>query len=109
MKTYLDFGELTLLERAAANLRDRLLIRLLYRLGCRISEILGIEVGHIDFAGGIITIQHLKARIRLNCPFCQSKLSQTSVYCPKCGSEFIVTRGGEGTVTCCGQPMEQKK
>jgi desulfoferrodoxin-like iron-binding protein len=29
--------------------------------------------------------------------------------CTKCGSEFIVTRGGEGTLTCCGQPMEQKK
>ncbi len=25
--------------------------------------------------------------------------------CPKCGSEFIVTRGGEGTITCCEQPM----
>ena len=29
--------------------------------------------------------------------------------CPKCGSEFIVTRGGEGTIRCCGQPMELKK
>jgi desulfoferrodoxin-like iron-binding protein len=30
-------------------------------------------------------------------------------YCTKCGSEFIVTRAGDGTVTCCGQPMEIKK
>jgi desulfoferrodoxin-like iron-binding protein len=29
--------------------------------------------------------------------------------CKKCGSEFIVTRGGEGTLTCCGQPMELKQ
>ena len=29
--------------------------------------------------------------------------------CAKCGSEFIVTKGGEGTVTCHGQPMELKK
>jgi desulfoferrodoxin-like iron-binding protein len=29
--------------------------------------------------------------------------------CGKCGAEVIVTRGGNGTVTCCGQPMEQKK
>lgn len=29
--------------------------------------------------------------------------------CVKCGSEFIVTKGGKGSVTCCGQPMEQKK
>jgi len=29
--------------------------------------------------------------------------------CTKCGSEFIVTKGGNGAVKCCGQPMEQKK
>ncbi|MFH2011106.1 MAG: hypothetical protein ABIJ37_00135 [Pseudomonadota bacterium] len=29
--------------------------------------------------------------------------------CKKCGSEFIVTRGGEGKLCCCGQPMELKK
>ena len=29
--------------------------------------------------------------------------------CSKCGSEFIVTKCGNGEVTCCGQPMEQKK
>ena len=29
--------------------------------------------------------------------------------CNKCGSEFIVTKGGDGTIVCCGKPMEQKK
>jgi desulfoferrodoxin-like iron-binding protein len=29
--------------------------------------------------------------------------------CVKCGSEFIVTKGGTGTLVCCTQPMEQKK
>ncbi len=29
--------------------------------------------------------------------------------CAKCGSEFIVTKGGTGTVQCRGQPMELKK
>lgn len=29
--------------------------------------------------------------------------------CAKCGSEFIVTKGGAGELVCCGQPMEQKK
>ena len=29
--------------------------------------------------------------------------------CTKCGSEFIVTKGGEGTLNCCGQPMELKR
>lgn len=29
--------------------------------------------------------------------------------CAKCGAEMMVTRGSNGTVSCCGQPMEQKK
>ena len=29
--------------------------------------------------------------------------------CVKCAAEFIVSRGGEGTVMCCGQPLELKK
>ncbi len=28
--------------------------------------------------------------------------------CNACGSEFIVTRGGEGQLVCCGQPMQMK-
>jgi desulfoferrodoxin-like iron-binding protein len=27
--------------------------------------------------------------------------------CVKCGSEFIVVKGGTGTIICCGQPLEQ--
>ncbi len=29
--------------------------------------------------------------------------------CAKCGSEFIVTRAGEGVISCCGKPMEMKQ
>jgi desulfoferrodoxin-like iron-binding protein len=29
--------------------------------------------------------------------------------CRKCGVEIIVTRGGKGTLQCCGEPMEIKK
>lgn len=28
--------------------------------------------------------------------------------CEKCGSEFIVTKGGGGELKCCGQPMVKK-
>ena len=42
VKTYLEIEEVNRLEDAATNLRDRLLIRLLFHLGCRISEVLGI-------------------------------------------------------------------
>lgn len=29
--------------------------------------------------------------------------------CTSCNSQFIVTKGGTGDLTCCGKPMEQKK
>ncbi len=28
--------------------------------------------------------------------------------CDQCNSEFIVTKGGDGAMVCCGQPMGQK-
>ena len=29
--------------------------------------------------------------------------------CANCGSEFIVTRSGSGSLSCCDQPMSIKK
>lgn len=29
--------------------------------------------------------------------------------CKHCGSEFIVTKAGNGTLHCCGQPMVLKQ
>ena len=29
--------------------------------------------------------------------------------CGKCNAQVIVTKGGTGTIKCCGQDMEQKK
>jgi len=85
MKTYLELGEVELLEKAATNLRDRLLIRILFKLGCRISEALGIGVGDIDFTQGTITIEHLKARVRFSCPRCNARLGKAHAFCPSCG------------------------
>ena len=48
-KTYIEPDEISQMENAASNLRDRLLINLLFRLGCRISEALSIKVDDIDF------------------------------------------------------------
>lgn len=28
--------------------------------------------------------------------------------CPKCGAEFIITKGGEGQLTCGDTPLELK-
>lgn len=29
--------------------------------------------------------------------------------CKKCGTEVVVTRGGDGIIHCCGETMELKK
>ena len=90
-KVYLEPMEIEKLEEAAEYLRDRLLIRLLFHLGCRISEALGITVGDIDFDHGTVTIQHLKARITLSCPQCEARLSKSHRFCPGCGLEVEKT------------------
>lgn len=87
MKTYLELQEVRLLEQAATNLRDRLLIRLLSRLGCRISEALALTVQDIDFVQGTVTIQHLKARSNLACPQCSARLGRSHAFCPRCGAK----------------------
>jgi len=85
MKTYLDTKEVIILEQAATNLRDRLLIRLLLYTGCRVSESLGLTVDDVHFDTGNITIQHLKARTNLSCSDCKARLSKIAVFCPRCG------------------------
>jgi integrase/recombinase XerD len=84
-KTYLEQSEVEKLEQQASCVRDKLLIRLLSRLGCRISEALAIKVEDIEFNLGTITIQHLKERLRLSCPDCGSRLGRGHRFCPGCG------------------------
>jgi len=84
-KAYLEPIEIEQLETAAEYLRDRLLIRLLFHLGCRVSEALGIGTGDIDFNQGLVTIQHLKQRISLSCPQCRARLGKRHQFCPVCG------------------------
>ena len=91
MKTYLEPGEVTLLVNAASNVRDKLLIRVLFRLGCRVSEALALEIEDIDFAQGTVQIQHLKARLNLGCPKCGARLGRTHSFCPKCGAKVTAT------------------
>jgi integrase/recombinase XerD len=96
-KTYLEPEEVVELEEATDNLRDRLLIRLLFRLGCRISEVLGIGEEDIDFRLGTVTIQHLKVRMKLSCPGCHVRLAKTAKFCPGCGDkvEKVVSEASE--------------
>jgi len=86
-RIYLEPAEMEKLEEATQYLRDRLLIRLLFHLGCRISEALGINMDDIDFSLGTVTIQHLKARVKLVCPQCGARLGKSHSFCPKCGAK----------------------
>jgi len=87
VKAYLEPNEVIKLEKAATNLRDRLLICLLHHLGCRITEALSLRVEDVDFINGTVTIVHLKSRVKLSCPNCNTRLNKSSTYCPGCGSK----------------------
>jgi integrase/recombinase XerD len=85
MKAYLEPSEVKLIEESATCLRDRLLIRLLFRLGSRVSELLGLTIEDVDFDHGSVTIKHLKSRIKLSCPKCRARLGKAHRFCPGCG------------------------
>jgi integrase/recombinase XerD len=91
VKVYVEPSEVILIEEAATNLRDRLLISLLFHLGCRVSEALSLEVDDIDFAHGTVKIQRLKTRTNLACPKCGARLGKTHTFCPKCGAKVAAT------------------
>jgi len=94
-KAYLEPSEVESLEKHATNLRDRLLIRLLFHLGCRVSEALGLQVQDIDFSQSTVVIQHLKCRTKLSCQMCAARLGATHVFCPKCGGKIGKGRAEE--------------
>jgi integrase/recombinase XerD len=91
MKVYVEPYEVTLIEKAATNLRDRLLVSLLFHLGCRVSEALSLKVDDIDFDQGTVRIEHLKARVNLACPKCATRLGKSHSFCPKCGAKVAGT------------------
>jgi integrase/recombinase XerD len=92
MKAYLEPEEIVMLENAASNQRDKILIHLLFHLGCRISEALALEIKDIDFKQGIVTIVHLKRSLKVSCSYCSVKLGVSHIYCPKCGSKIEKSR-----------------
>jgi integrase/recombinase XerD len=84
-KTYLEPEEIAKMEAISTNLRDRLLIRVLFHVGCRISEALALKVDEVDFEHGTITIQRLKTRLKLSCSNCGQRLGRSHTFCPGCG------------------------
>ena len=87
MKSYLEPEEITLMEKAAGNLRDKLLIRVLFHLGCRVTEALNLVVEDIDFNRALLTIKHLKKRLKLSCTGCGQRLGRYHAFCPVCGNK----------------------
>jgi integrase/recombinase XerD len=80
MKTYLEPEEVAQMEKAAGNLRDKLLIRTLFHLGCRVSEALALTVEDIDFDNATVCI--------LSCSSCGAGLGRTQAFCPGCGKKI---------------------
>ncbi len=88
MKAYVEPDEVAMMEKAASNLRDKLLIRTLFHLGCRVTEALGLTIDDIDFVRGTVIIKHLKSRLKLSCVSCGARLGAAHVFCPKCGGKI---------------------
>jgi len=92
MKAYVDPEEVALMENETTNLRDRLLIRLLFHSGCRVSEALALGVEDVDFASGTISVRQLKTRLKLSCTRCGQRLGRSHTFCPRCGMEIDKAR-----------------
>ena len=87
METYLEPQDIERMETAATCLRDKLLVRLLFHLGCRVSEALVLTVDDIDLNNGLVTIVHLKSGTKLLCPDCGARLGKAHSFCPGCGKK----------------------
>lgn len=64
LKGYLEAAEVERLMEVAINPRDSLLIRIPWRSGIRVSELIGIKVSDIDFDNRAIVIKVQKMRKR---------------------------------------------
>ena len=64
LKAYLSPEQVEKVIAATTNLRDKLLVRVLWRTGIRVSELIGINVSDIDYErrGIIIKVQKMRKR-----------------------------------------------
>ena len=91
-EAYLEPDEVERLASTATCLRDKLFIRLLFHLGCRVTEALSLKVEDIDFNNATISIIHLKSRLKISCVNCGIRLGLAHAFCPKCGSKVEGTK-----------------
>jgi len=88
IRTYLSEEDVEKLIEAAPTLRDELIIRLLWRLGCRVTELCELKKSDIDFEKGLVVIQHLKQRVQKACLRCGKKVAKSHSFCPGCGKKL---------------------
>ena len=74
---------------AGKNPRDMAFAALLARTGVRVSEAIQLRISDIDFQRGMLTIVHLKERLKLRCPHCGEILGKRHLYCPGCGNKVV--------------------
>jgi len=86
-KAYLTNDDIEAMLQNEPSLRNRAILRLLWRGGMRVSELVSIDVEDIDFRGQVLTIRRLKESIKLACPHCGSMLAKVHTFCPGCGSK----------------------
>ncbi|GAH46827.1 unnamed protein product [marine sediment metagenome] len=95
LRGFLTPEQVEAMIKGCDNLRDRLLIRLLWRTGMRISELvrpgkdrspdLGLRVRDILWKENTLIIRHAKrSTSKLSCPFCGTRLGRTFKFCPAC-------------------------
>jgi len=94
IKGFLTPEQIESMIEGCNNLRDRLLIRLLWRTGMRVSElvkpgrnpILGLRVENILWNENALIIRHAKrSSTKFLCPLCNMRLTKVHKFCQSCG------------------------
>lgn len=120
LKTYLTPEEIKTMIANAPTLRDKVIISFLADTGCRISELLKLELAHIDFNQKLVLIPHLKVGLRKRCPSCGKSTGRKQNFCPNCGTDIsdVLAEGteertrlinvGEQTLNLCHEYIEKR-
>lgn len=93
LKTHLELNEIEKLLEAAPTLRDKLIIRFLFRTGCRVSELITLPTANIDWDRQFVLIHHLKRTSKKVCSGCGAKIGRKHHFCPSCATDVSDIEG----------------
>ena len=120
LKTFLTPEEVKALISNAKNLRDKMIISFLADSGCRVSELLQLNVAQIDFDQKLVLIPHLKVGLRKKCSSCGKAMGRRQGFCSKCGADIseVIADGieerhrlinvGEQTLNLCREYIDKR-